>query len=154
MESGYSVQLEWKGDRGQGTLDYRGYDRHFELFGGELPRLPGSSVPMFRGDADRYNPEQLLLGALSACHMLWYLHLCADAGVVVTDYEDAAHGTSVDNGRGGRFDAAVLRPVVTVTSAAMVEQAIELHTDAHSMCLIAASVAFPVRHEPTVRVAR
>ncbi len=66
--------------------------------------IEGSSDPAFRGDASRYNPEELLLGALAACHMLWVLHLCADAGTVVMEYRDEAEGVAVEHPDGsGEF---------------------------------------------------
>ena len=118
----YETRTTWTGDRGQGTADYRSYDRTLETTCPERPAIPGSSDPAFRGDADRWNPELLLVAALSQCHMLSYLHRCAVGGVVVTGYEDAAEGVMVetDDG-GGHFEDVVLRPIVTVAEAGMVE---------------------------------
>ena len=114
----YETRTTWTGDRGQGTADYRSYDRTLETTCPERPAIPGSSDPAFRGDADRWNPELLLVAALSQCHMLSYLHRCAVGGVVVTGYEDAAEGVMVetDDG-GGHFEDVVLRPIVTVAEA-------------------------------------
>jgi organic hydroperoxide reductase OsmC/OhrA len=113
----------------------------------------GSSDPAFLGDPTRWNPELALLGALSQCHMLWYLHLCAESGVIVTAYTDNAQATMLDTGDGGRFTEAVLRPQVTVQSQDMVDKAVALHAAANRACFIASSVNFPVRHEPSVTVA-
>ena len=83
--------------------------------------------------------------------MLWYLHLCATAGVVVIAYADQAHGVMAETADGGGyFTEVVLRPRVTVASADMIEIAASLHQAAHAKCFIANSVNFPVRHEPTV----
>lgn len=110
-----------------------------------------SADPALRGDRDRWNPEQSLTAALSQCHMLWYLHLCAVAGVVVTEYADDAHGVMVETGAdGGHFTEVVLRPRVTVSSPDMIDTATSLHKSAHEKCFIANSVNFPVRHEPVV----
>src|ERR1700750_1746367 len=92
----YTTQLRWTGNLGPGTASYRGYTRDHELSAPGKPTLPGSSDPAFRGDASRYNPEELLVASLSSCHMLWYLHLCSEAGVVVTDYTDSATGTMAE----------------------------------------------------------
>jgi organic hydroperoxide reductase OsmC/OhrA len=145
----YETQSIWTGDRGQGTSDYRAYARTYDTTTAGRPAIPGSSDPAFRGDADRWNPELLLVAALSQCHMLSYLHRCAVSGVVVTAYEDAAEGVMVetDDG-GGHFQDVVLRPLVTVSEPGMVERAQALHEDAAALCFIAASVNFPVRHEP------
>lgn len=115
------------------------------------PDLPGSSAPEFRGDGARWNPEELLVAALSQCHMLWYLHLCADGGVEVTGYLDEPEGTMEETPDGsGRFLEVVLRPRVTVAESAMVEPATAAHAGAHRRCFIANSVNFPVRHEPII----
>ncbi len=149
----YETRTTWTGDRGQGTADYRSYDRTLETTCPERPAISGSSDPAFRGDADRWNPELLLVAALSQCHMLSYLHRCAVGGVVVTGYEDGAEGVmgETDDG-GGHFEDVVLRPVVTVAEAGMVERAQALHEEAAALCFIAASVNFPVRHEPQAAV--
>jgi organic hydroperoxide reductase OsmC/OhrA len=115
------------------------------------PDLAGSSAPEFRGDAARWNPEELLVAALSQCHMLWYLHLCADGGVEVTGYLDEPEGAMEEAADGsGRFLEVVLRPRVTVADSGMVEAAAAAHAGAHRMCFIANSVNFPVRHEPII----
>ncbi|MGW4408129.1 OsmC family protein [Nonomuraea sp. NPDC004702] len=149
----YTTTVTWTGNRGTGTSGYRDYDRDHDLSAEGRRVIAGSSDPAFRGDPARWNPEQLLVGSLSQCHMLWYLHLCAEAGVVVTGYTDHAAGTMAESGAGGHFTEVALRPEVTVAAPEMVETAARLHEDAHKACFIAASVNFPVRHEPTVRAA-
>ncbi|MEW9551562.1 OsmC family protein [Nonomuraea sp. NPDC050783] len=149
----YPTVVTWTGDKGSGTSGYRDYARDHELSAGGPPVIPGSSDPAFRGDPSRWNPEQLLVGALSQCHMLSYLHLCAVNGVVVTAYVDRAVGTMAETAGGGHFTEVVLRPEVTVTAPEMAEKAAALHADAHRACFIASSVNFPVRHEPEIRVA-
>ena len=149
----YATALRWTGDRGTGTSGYRDYDRTHEVRAPGKPVLPGSSDRAFFGEADRWNPEELLVAALSACHLLAYLHRAVLAGVVVTDYTDDAAGSMAEDGDGGgRFTEVVLRPVVTVADAAMTESAQALHAEAAARCFIARSVAFPVRHEPRVVV--
>ena len=106
---------------------------------------------MFRGDSARYTPEELLVASLSTCHMLWFLHLCADAGIVVTEYEDAASGEMSENADGsGEFTLVILRPRVVITDSARIADAMALHPLAHELCFIARSVNFPVQHEPMV----
>jgi len=150
----YQVEVDWTGNLGQGTSGYRAYRRTNEVRGQGKPPVPGSSDPAFRGEADRWNPEELLVASLSQCHMLWYLHLAASAGVVVVAYTDAAEGTMLETGDGGgHFTEVVLRPVVTVASPEMADKAAGLHGRAHQLCYIANSVNFPVRHQPTTAVA-
>ncbi|GAA3710391.1 OsmC family protein [Nonomuraea antimicrobica] len=152
-EHTYQTVVTWTGNKGTGTSGYRDYGREHELSTAGPAPIAGSSDPAFRGDPSRWNPEQLLVGSLSQCHMLSYLHQCAVAKVVVTAYADTASGTMAETADGGHFTEVVLRPVVTVAAPEMVETALALHADAHRACFIAASVNFPVRHEPTVHVA-
>jgi len=148
----YAVHLAWTGARHGPTKDYAGYSRAYELAVAGKPPLAGSADPLFRGDPAVHNPEDLLVGALAGCHMLTYLALCVRAKIVVTAYEDAASGTMVLEGGGGHFTEVVLRPRVTVAAGSDVAKARALHATAHHDCFIAASVNFPVRHEPDVVV--
>jgi organic hydroperoxide reductase OsmC/OhrA len=149
----YAVTVTWTGNRGGGTSGYRDYDRDHDIAAAGRPVIAGSSDPLFRGDPARWNPELELVAALSQCHMLWYLHLCAEAGVVVTSYADEADGAMTEDGDGGgQFTEVVLRPRVTVESARMTEAAAGLHKQASARCFIARSVNFPVRHEPVITV--
>ena len=149
----YDIVVSWTGNRGTGTSGYRDYDRAHDVIADGRPTIAGSSDPAFRGDPTRWNPEQLLVASLSQCHMLWYLNLCANAGVVVTEYVDHARGMMTETGQGGRFTEVVLRPRVVVTSSTMAETAMNLHEGAHQACFIANSVNFPVGHEATVEIA-
>jgi len=147
----YRAAVRWIGNTGQGTAGYRAYSRDHVIEADGKPPVPGSSDPHFRGDASRWNPEELLVASLSTCHQLWYLHLCADAGVVVTAYEDHAEAVMVeDPDGGGRFTGAVLRPSVTISATSDLARARALHADAHAKCFIANSVRFPVEVEPTI----
>jgi organic hydroperoxide reductase OsmC/OhrA len=149
----YTAVVRWTGNRGEGTASYRSYGREHEVEAEGKPAIPGSSDPGFRGDPQRWSPEELLVASLSQCHLLWYLHLCAVNGVVVTAYEDRPEGRMAETeDGGGRFTEVVLRPAVAVAGEGMVERARELHEDAHRLCFVANSVNFPVRHEPTVAV--
>ncbi|MDP9867652.1 MULTISPECIES: OsmC family protein [Streptosporangium] len=147
----YEVDVTWTGNGGTGTSDYRAYGRAHEIGATGKAPIAGSSDPSFRGERDRWNPEELLVVSLSQCHMLWYLGLCANAGVVVTAYTDHPSGTMAEAPDGsGRFEEVVLRPRVTVAAPEHAERAAALHERAHEMCFIANSVNFPVRHEPVV----
>ena len=145
-EHKYSVNVVWTGNTGTGTSDYRSYLRDHEINVPGKPSINGSADPKFRGNPARYNPEELLVASLSTCHMLWYLHLCADAGVVVVSYEDRAEGTMEESSDGaGRFVRVTLYPHVHVKGS--VERAEALHERAHELCYIANSVNFPVHHQ-------
>ena len=145
----YPVRMKWTGNTGAGTREYRGYERAHEYSVPGKPVIPGSSDPAFRGDKSRYNPEELLVMSLSSCHMLWFLHLASEAGIVVTAYEDEASGTMVETtDSGGHFTEVVLRPRVTFEPGTDQSRAAALHERAHHLCFIANSVNFPVRCEP------
>jgi organic hydroperoxide reductase OsmC/OhrA len=151
----YRIATCWTGNLGTGTSDYSAYSRNHELSAPEKSApIAGSSDPAFRGDRSRYNPEELLVGALSACHMLWVLHLCADAGIVVTDYRDEAEGAMVEHADGsGEFTRVVLRPRMTIGDGARAREAAEIHHKAHAVCALARSVKFEVVCEAEIAVA-
>jgi len=154
-EHRYSITIDWSGNLGSGTSSYRAYSRDYDIQAKGKPHIDGSSDPAFRGDPSRWNPEELLVASLSACHKLWYLHLAAEAGVIVTAYSDSADGVMEERADGaGRFTQVVLRPIVTVASGSDRERATALHHAAHEKCFIANSVNFPVACEPKVAVAR
>jgi organic hydroperoxide reductase OsmC/OhrA len=149
----YQVSVTWTGDLGHGTSGYRAYSRDHEVAADGRPPIAASSDPAFLGDPSKWNPELGLTAALSECHLLWYLHLCAESGVIVLGYADDATGTMREDAEGsGRFTEVVLRPSVIVAAAGMVERAFGLHAEAHAKCFIANSVNFPVRHEPVISV--
>lgn len=149
----YAVRVQWQGNLGSGTSNYRSYSRDNLVTTQGKPPIEGSSDPAFRGSLERWNPEELMVAALSQCHLLSYLHVAATNGIVVTAYEDDAIGTmqQTRNG-GGHFTSVTLRPVVTI-SAGDPELALTLHREASEMCFIAASVNFPVLHEPVIALA-
>jgi organic hydroperoxide reductase OsmC/OhrA len=151
----YDISVAWTGNRGTGTSGYRAYARDHDVAAEGRPMIAASSEPLFRGDPARWNPELELTAALAQCHMLWYLHLCAAAGIIVTSYTDDARGTMEEAEDGsGRFTEVVLRPQVAVASPDMIDIARRLHKEAHSKCFIANSVNFPVCHEPVITVTR
>ena len=148
----YRTHLHWDGNLGEGTSTYAGYGRQYRVLIDGKPELSGSANPIFRGDAARHDPEDLFLAAISSCHMLSYLALCARNGVRVVAYEDRASGTlELDSSGGGRFREVTLRPEVTIEGSDM-ERAAHLHETAHEQCFIASSCSVPIRHEAVIRV--
>lgn len=153
MQHQYTVAVAWTGNRGHGTSGYRDYDRNHTISIENKPDILGSSDTAFRGDGARHNPEDMLVSSLATCHMLWYLHLCADAAIIVTAYADNAVGTMEEvTGGGGHFSSVVLHPDVIITDRSKIDAAIALHDEAHKKCFITNSVNFPVRHEPKCSV--
>ncbi|PSC03240.1 peroxiredoxin [Alsobacter soli] len=150
-EHRYRTTTVWTGDLGHGTVDYRSYGRDHVIKAEGKPEVLGSSDPAFRGDAARHNPEDLFVASLSACHMLWYLHLAAVSGVVVRAYEDDAEGVMEEGPEGGRFTHVILRPRVSIQSGDPA-LAVSLHEQAHRFCFIANSVSCAVRCEPAIEV--
>lgn len=148
-EHHYQVQVEWTGNKGSGTTSYKAYDRDFVISADNKPDIAGSSDPAFLGDASRWNPEDLLLASACACHKLWYLHLCAEAGISVYTYIDNASGTMIE-GEKGRFTGITLKPEITLRPGDDIKRALELHHRAHELCFIANSLNFPVTCEPNI----
>ena len=153
-EHKYQVTVRWTGSRGQGTADYTAYSRDHETTAArpEKPPILGSSDPAFRGDPARWNPEELFIAAVSACHKLWYLHLCSAAGVVITEYIDRASGVMAERAGGaGQFTSVTLQPEVMLSRSTDLEKARALHHDAHEKCFIANSIKTPITVEPVFR---
>ena len=152
----FETVVTWTGNLGSGTSSYRAYSRDHQIAGPQkLAPIPGSSDPAFRGDRARYNPEELTVAALSACHMLWVLHLCAEAGITVVEYVDQGEGTMALNPDGsGQFAEVVLHPRITIREPGREADVGAVNDEAHAMCFIARSVNFPVRHQATVVVAK
>jgi organic hydroperoxide reductase OsmC/OhrA len=148
----YDLTVEWTGNTGRGTSDYRSYERSHKVTIDKKVDILCSSDPAFRGDNTKHNPEELFVASISTCHMLWYLHLCAEAGVVVMDYTDHATGVmqETEDG-GGHFTSVTLNPIVTVTDTSMADKANELHHKANQLCFIANSCSFPIYHNPTCK---
>lgn len=147
----YAARLVWDGNTGAGTATYAGYGRQYRILISGKPDLLGTADPLFKGDASKHNPEDLFLAAISGCHMLSYLALCAREGVKVLAYEDDVRGTLKFDGRGGgKFEEVVLHPAVTISGDSDRELAERLHERAHELCYIAASCSVPIRHEPAV----
>jgi organic hydroperoxide reductase OsmC/OhrA len=146
----YTVRIDWTGNEGTGTSAYRAYSRAHEISAPGKPAIAASSDPAFRGDPARWNPEELMVASLASCHELWYLHLCAKAGIIVHAYSDDASGVMVEQPDGaGQFESVTLRPHARLARGADEQVARALHHQAAKMCFIARSVSFRVDHEPS-----
>lgn len=146
----YEIKIEWTGNEGNGTLNYKSYNRdHKIIANGKYAEINGSSDPSFLGDKTRYNPEDLFLSSISACHMLWYLHLCSVNKIIVMEYIDSATGIMEETENGsGQFKEVRLNPHVKITDLNMITKANELHQEANKMCFIANSCNFKIKHNP------
>ena len=152
-EHEYRSQLTWESDRVEGPFDYKSYTRNFRVSMPGKADLLGSADPAFRGDPSRHNPEELLVAALSSCHMLSYLALCARKGIKVMRYSDDASGVMSTRPDGsGAFESVTLRPRVEVAEEGMRSEAMALHEAAHTYCFVSSSVNFPVGYEAEVEV--
>ena len=150
-EHRYDVSVEWAGNRGVGTESYRAYGREHVIGASGKPDIPGSSDPAFRGNPERWTPEELLVAAASACHKLWYLHLASEAGIAVLAYRDEAVGRMTEDPKAGdRMSEILLRPHVTIRATDDADLAHRLHEDVPARCAIANTLNCPVRHEPTI----
>ncbi|WP_413533348.1 OsmC family protein [Empedobacter brevis] len=150
-EHKYQSKIEWTGNKGSGTENYRNYERSHNIIIENKPTILGTSDVAFRGDKNKHNPEDFLVSSLSSCHMLWYLHFCSVNNIIVEEYSDIAEGIMVEEPDGkGYFKEVLLNPIVTVKSQEMAEMALELHKKANEYCFIANSVNFPVKHQPKI----
>lgn len=147
----YDLQLTWTGNRGAGTYEYTAYDRKFTLSAINKPDILGSADPAFRGNKDRYNPEELMISSIASCHMLWYLHLAAANNLVIMDYKDNPSGTIEVKEFGlGRFIEVTLRPTVIIHNEDQSDLAVKLHDESHNKCIIADSFKFDIHIEPKI----
>lgn len=149
----YQATIEWTGNKGTGTDNYKNYERDHTITIDYKPAILGSSDPAFRGDKTKHNPEDMLISSLSSCHMLWYLHFCSVNNIIVVAYTDHVTGVMIEEVDGkGKFTEVTLHPTVVVANKDMVEKAKELHHKANEYCFIANSINFPVKHTPTILV--
>ncbi len=149
----YKLSVKWTGNQGTGTSNYKDFERSYNIQIENKADILGSSDPEFRGDKTKHNPEELLLASVSSCHMLWYLHLCAENKIIVTDYVDNATAVLEETEDGnGKFSSITLNPSITITEKSMVEQAIELHKKANEFCFVANSLNLKVNHKPIFNV--
>lgn len=147
----YNLTTTWTGDNGSGTSSYHAYDRSYTISIPGKPDISGSSDPAFHGDGSKYNPEEMFLASVSSCHALWYLHLCAAAGITVVSYADAATGVMQEREDGsGCFTEITLHPHVVITDKSAIKTATELHGQANQFCFIANSCNFPIHHQPVI----
>ncbi len=153
-EHHYRASLNWTGAAKGSTRDYRGYSREYRVDFDGKPSITGSAEPAFLGDLKLLNPEEMLLMALSSCHMLSYLALAALEGLEVVAYEDEPSGTVQQQGNGGRFTEVTLRPRVVIAPGAHKGRAEDLHAEAHKTCFVSNSVNFPVCHQAVITVAQ
>ena len=145
----YHLTVTWTGNLGEGTKTYKAYERDHTIEVSGKPVIPGTSEVSYLGNQKRYNPEELLVASLSACHMLWYLHLCAMNKIIVTAYEDKATGTMQNTpDGGGYFTEVMLQPAITIAANTDENVWQQLQQQANKLCFIANSCNFPVRHNP------
>ena len=148
----YSLTVQWTGNNGQGTNDYHPYERSHTVHIDNKVDIYCSSDPAFRGDKTKHNPEELFVASIASCHMLWFLHLCAEAGIIVLNYTDNATGIMQETENGsGHFIEVLLQPLVIVSDPSMIEKANDLHAKANQFCFIANSCNFPIHHKPTCK---
>jgi organic hydroperoxide reductase OsmC/OhrA len=149
----YQSQIKWTGNTGKGTKSYTSYERSYDIIINGKPTLKGSADPAFKGDSKLHNPEDLFLSSISSCHMLWYLHLCAENNITVIDYTDNATAEMQLTSEGkGQFTKATIKPEVIILERDKIELAKKLHKKANEFCFIANSCNFPINHHPTIKV--
>lgn len=152
-EHNYKVRAEWTGNKGEGTKNVRSYDRSHTVTIQGKPELHLTTDNPAVGDKTKLNPEDLLVSAISSCHMLSYLYVCALEGIVITSYTDNATGIMIEEASGGgSFKEVNLYPICHVQNEQMIDKAIELHHKAHEICYIANSVNFEVKCNPICKV--
>jgi organic hydroperoxide reductase OsmC/OhrA len=144
--STFRAQTTWTRTRDDFSYDH--YDRDHEVRWGSGQAAAASAAPEYLGSADRLNPEETLVGALSSCHMLTFLAIAARKRLVVDAYSDAAEGVLGKNDAGKlAITEVTLRPVVRFAPGVAVDPAAlaRMHEAAHANCFIAQTVKASVR---------
>jgi len=149
--SEFNSRIQWTGNTGTGTSSYQGYLRTWDIAVPGKPIVHCSNDPHLGGDPSLMNPEDLLLSAVSACHMLWYLHFASENNVVVESYIDKPKGLGETERSGrGRFLSIELSPSITLANDADLQLAESLHERVHDYCFIARSLSCPVYCRPQI----
>lgn len=145
----YTLNLQWLGEKGLSTIKN---DRKYLVEIAGKPSFIGSADKVFHGDPQYYNPEDLLLASLSACHMMSYFYVCRKAGIEILSYNDHPEGALVlDSSGSGRFTQVILKPIIAIANVQQIDLAIFLHKEAGKLCFIANSVNFEIVYNPIVR---
>jgi organic hydroperoxide reductase OsmC/OhrA len=148
----YKAEIEWIGNKGSGTFDYRSYGRSHVIRIPDKEPIQASSDSTFRGEKNKHNPQELFLSSISSCHMLWYLFLCAEEDIVVLEYSDNASGILImEPDRSGYLKEIILNPSVVVAEQSMIQAGIEMHDRARDKCFLANACSIPILHKPTVK---
>lgn len=134
----FKVQTQWQ----KGQLENA--KSHVAAIASKVD-LQISAAHQFKGDATKHNPEDLLLSALSSCHMMSYFYVCQQHGIDLVDYHDNATGIlELRSDLSGGFSRVELNPIVTIATGTDKSLAMDLHKKAHELCFIANSVNFEV----------
>ena len=141
----HRIKLSW--EKGVAPFTYEAYPRNHTLsFKDGQESIIASASPPYRGDAGKADPEDMLVAALSSCHMLSFLAIAAKKKLTVQSYEDDAVGFLENDGGKLWMTRVILRPKVAIdTDAATLAQ---IHHLAHEACFIASSVKTDVKVEP------
>ena len=148
----FKATLNWELNEGENTQNPRNYTRDHKVKIADKEPLQLSAAKSFKGNTHLLNPEDLLLSALSSCHMMSYLYVCSQHQLEVLSYSDNSEGVLEVIGDGGSFERVDLNPVVTIKNVKDIELAKELHAKANELCFIANSCNFPIYHKATIMV--
>ncbi len=143
--SEHRITLNW--EKGDAPFTYDAYPRNHSIgFKNGQETVIASSSPIYKGDATKADPEDMLVAALSSCHMLSFLAIACKKKLTVTSYEDDAVGFLEDAAGKLWISRVILQPKVAIdTDAATLEH---IHHLAHEACFIANSVKTEVTVEP------
>jgi organic hydroperoxide reductase OsmC/OhrA len=144
----HRVTQRWVGNDGTGTAnpDFR---RDGELVAEDRPTIPTGPTPAHHGAPGNWSPEDLLVGAVSQCTMLWFLHLCQRNSIVVSSYIDDATATLTVEGSRGTVSEIALD--VSVNIAAGDEELVRsLFEKSNELCYVARSLTIDVVHRLTI----
>ncbi len=152
MSHEYTATVLWQRHASEAFSDNRYHRQHVLRFDGGVEVAGSSSpsvVPLPYSTQAAVDPEEMFVASLASCHMLWFLSIAAQAGVVVERYTDNAAGVMSNNSKGKLWVSQVtLRPQVVLAPGSPAEKISDLHHRAHEECFIANSVRTEVLVQP------
>ena len=141
----FKLLLKWKLNQYQNN---NRISRNHSITINHKPILNVSAAKVFKGDAELYNPEDLLLSSLASCHFMSFLYCCSQHKIEILAYTDQAEAIlDVKANGSGKITQVFLNPTFTIGDESQKELAINLHKKANELCFIANSCNFPITHQ-------
>ncbi|QDO92455.1 osmotically inducible protein OsmC [Formosa sediminum] len=143
----FKISNSWSLEHASKITSKGGSIKTHQVFLEKGKTLEVSAAKPFKGDPSKYNPEELLMAALSSCHFMSYLYVCEQAGITILEYSDTVEGIlNLQANGSGAFAKISLNPQVKIENQDQIQLAESLHEKAGNLCFIANSCAFKIEY--------